>query len=141
VIVDNDQKKPQQQARPPLDFQEVKVFSDPESKLAVRIMAAKMDNGAHKYKRETGEIVDVNGQERFFRGHKTFYDIVDGTRVKIREINFQVFEALYMAAGDYIRNDIQAERDEYDARRKNQGPPPRPGLKTLSKQDRARRTG
>jgi hypothetical protein len=137
VIVDHNQKN---QARAPLDFKEVKVFSDPESHLAVRIVAAKTERGDFKYKRETGEVGDTDGHERFFRGHRTFWDTQD-RRVVIREPNFQVFEALWQAAGEYIRNEIQVDRDEEDARRKNQGPPQRPGLKNLAKQDKARRAG
>jgi hypothetical protein len=135
----SNQGNPQQPKRPPLDFQELKVFADPESKLAVRVVAAKTDSGSYKYKRETGEIGIIDGKEVFFKGHKTFWDLKD-RRVEIREINMQVFEALLLAAGNFLRNEIQATRDEEDARRQNQGPPQRPSLKNLSKQDRARRT-
>lgn len=130
-----DNRQQQKTARPPLDFKEVKLVSDPVSKLAIRLMMAETEAGLPQFRRETGE---VNDQGHFYRGHRVFREINNG-RVSIRGTNFQVFEALWSAVEDFVIKTLQARVDEQDAQRQSQGGHQRPGLKTLSKQDRAKR--
>jgi hypothetical protein len=125
----------QQQKRPKLDFQEARVFTDTNTKLAVRVMRAETEGGFPQFRTETGE---TSADGWFFKGHRAYRDIVNG-RVSLRKIDKTILTALMDAAEDFITHELQAVVDKRDAQRKAQGNYERPGLKTLSKQDKAKR--
>lgn len=119
----------EQQKRPyknPLKWEDDKIIPDPNTKLAVKIQRAEREDKTLVHRMALGSMDDK--LEKFF----------PSIFVRHEPPNFQVIEALMQAAfahakkqEGYARDRIQGEKSQ----RKDQ----RPGLKTLSRQDKEKR--